>query len=845
MEGQAQDVDRQREQSARATPAVDKGHRAVGGDHATIHCVRGSHTVHVAAKKADRLGEYRSKRDPQRTPEPSGGDAAADGAGDVAAMEQVQARFVVQEHHATRLHWDLRLEHDGVATSWAIPNGIPEDPKENRLAVRTEDHPLEYLEFEGDIPKGEYGAGKMRIWDRGAYDTHKFDDDKVEITFHGERLRGRYGLFPLKKRKGEPAGKDWMIHRMDPAEDPTREPMPPRITPMLAKSTKQLPPDDEFWAYEIKWDGVRAIAYSEPGRIRLESRNHNDISHSYPELKAFNRALSSHRAIVDGEIVAFDDNGRPSFGRLQSRMHISSEAAARRRVKDCPVAYVVFDLLWLDGHSLMDLPYQERRARLQELELQGPHWQTPDHVVGSGAAVLEASRANGLEGVIAKRLDSPYLPGRRSPCWLKVKNVQREDVVIGGWTPGEGGRANRIGALLVGVPDDGGLRYAGRVGSGFTDDVLAELTRVLEPREDSPFAPSAVKFPRGTTWVQPTRIAEVEFSEWTTDGVMRHPSYKGLREEAPPSAFLDAGTPVRDGVEVRVGGRTLKVTNLDKVLYPKAGFTKRDVIDYYVAIAPAILPHLEGRPLTRVRFPNGVEGKSFFEKNCPSHRPDWVATASVPLSEKIVEFCLCNELPTLVWLSNLAALELHTQLHRAENLSCPTMMVFDLDPGPPATIVECCRVGLWLQGMFENLGLQAFAKTSGSKGLQVYVPLNSPGVTYEQTKGFALAVAELLESSEPKLVVSRMKKELRQGKVFIDYSQNDEHKTTVCVYSLRARDRPTVSTPVTWEEVRSCLHSGDPNTLVFSARHVVQRFAEDGDLYAPVLSIVQEIPSLG
>ncbi|MDP1848386.1 MAG: DNA ligase D [Solirubrobacteraceae bacterium] len=787
----------------------------------------------------DRLDEYQRKRDPQRTPEPYGD---GDGDGD---RGTATARFVVQEHHATRLHWDLRLEHEGVAASWAIPNGIPEDPHENRLAVRTEDHPLEYLEFEGDIPKGEYGAGKMRIWDRGTYETHKFDDAKVEVTFHGERLNGRYGLFPLKKRKGEPPGKDWMIHRMDPPEDPTREPMPERLVPMLAKASQRgLPPDDERWAYEIKWDGVRALAYSEPGRIRFESRNRNDISAAYPELKALNRALSSHRAILDGEIVAFDEDGRPSFGRLQGRMHIASEAAARRRMKDTPVHYVVFDLLWLDGHSLMDEPYEERRARLMALELQGGHWQTPDHVVSNGAAVLAASLDNGLEGVVAKRLDSPYLPGRRSPCWLKVKNVIREDVVVGGWLPGEGKRRERIGALLIGVPDDGRLRYAGRVGTGFTEAELDRLAKVLEQRDDSPFGGDP-KPPRGAVWVQPTRVAEVEFTEWTSDGMMRHPSYKGLREEAPPSAFLDAGTPVRDGVEVKVGGRTLKITNLDKVLYPKVGFTKRDVIEYYTAIAPAMLAHLEGRPLTRVRFPNGVEGKSFFEKNCPSHRPEWVATARVPLTDKVVDFCVCNELATLVWLSNLAALELHTQMHRAEALSTPTMMVFDLDPGPPATIVECCRVGLWLQGMFENLGLQAFPKTSGSKGMQVYVPLNMPGVTYEQTKGFAHAVADLLESSEPDLVIARMNKDARKGKVFIDYSQNDEHKTTVCVYSLRARERPTVSTPLEWDEVRDCLDSGDPRRLVFDARQVVARVAEHGDLYAPVLSIVQEMPSLG
>ena len=302
---------------------------------------------------------------------------------------------------------------------------------------------------------------------------------------------------------------------------------------------------------------------------------------------------------------------------------------------------------------------------------------------------------------------------------------------------------------------------------------------------------------------------------------------------------------MRDGTEVRVGERTLKVTNLDKVMYPALGFTKRDVIEYYVGIAPAILPHLEGRPLTRVRFPNGVDDKSFFEKQCPSHRPDWVAIAPVPLSKKIVEFCVCNDLPTLVWLANLAALELHTQLHRAEALEEPTMMVFDLDPGPPATIVECCRVALLLQGMFENLGLQAFAKTSGSKGLQIYVPLNSPGVTYEHTKGFAHAVAELLESSEPDLVVARMNKDVRKGKVFIDYSQNDEHKTTVCVYSLRARERADGVDAGDLGRGPRLPRQRRSAAARLRSRPGARARQEQGDLFAPVLSIVQQMPALG
>jgi len=795
---------------------------------------------------ADRLQDYRRKRDAEATPEPVGEPAAA-APGVAQAGEPARSeapRFVVQEHHATRLHWDLRLEHAGVAVSWAIPNGLPEDPKDNRLAVHTEDHPLEYLEFEGDIPKGSYGAGSMRIWDRGTYEEHKFDDDKVEITFHGERLSGRYGLFPLKRRKGEPPGKDWMIHRMDPPSDPTRQPMPEHVKPMLARAG-QLPREDDRWAYEIKWDGVRALAYSEPGRLRFESRNGNDITASYPELRPFNRALSSHRAILDGEIVAFDEQGRPSFSRLQSRMHVSSEAAARRRAKEVPVAYVVFDLLWLDGHPLLDLPYMQRRARLRELELDGPTWRTPDHVVGDGEAVLAASLAQGLEGVVAKKLDAPYEPGRRSPCWLKIKNVRREDVVVGGWLPGDGRRRDRIGALLVGVEEDGALRYAGRVGTGFTESELDRLAAELEQRPDSPFSANGTQPPKGAVYVQPTRVAEVEFTEWTGDGMLRHPSYKRLREEAPRSAFLDAGTPLRDGIEVRIGGRTLKVTNLAKVLYPQARFTKRDFIEYLVHVAPALLPHLEGRPLTRKRFPDGVEGKSFFEKQCPSHRPDWVQVAPIALSEKVVEFCVCDDLPTLVWLGNLAALELHTSLSRAVPIERPTAMVFDLDPGPPATIVECCRVALWLRGMFENLGLKAYPKTSGNKGMQVYVPLNVPDATYARTKGFARAVAETMEAAEPDLVVSRMAKSLRGGKIFIDYSQNDEHKTTVSVYSLRARDRPTVSTPITWDEVHGCLDAGDPQLLAFEARQVLERIAEHGDLFAPVASLVQEIPSLG
>jgi bifunctional non-homologous end joining protein LigD len=774
---------------------------------------------------ADRLEPYRGKRRRGATPEPIPDAAAESG--------EERLRFVVQEHHATRLHWDLRLERDGVLVSFAIPNALPHSPGVNRVAVHTEDHPTEYLDFHGDIPEGQYGAGSMRIWDHGTYEVLKWEDRKIEVALHGvEGLAvGRYALFPIG-----PEEKDWMIHRMDPPADPGREPLPDRFVPMLATSGA-LPPirEDDRWAYEIKWDGVRALAYSEPGTLRFESRSLRDITRSYPELSRLNRALSHHSAVLDGEIVAFGPDGRPSFGLLQRRMHVSSESAARRLAQSVPVVYVIFDLLWLDGHPLLQLPYEERRARLTELGLTGERWQTPDHVVGGGSALLAASAEQGLEGVVAKRLDAPYEPGRRSRCWVKVKNKQREDVTVVGWLPGEGRRRDRIGALLV--ARDG--VYVGRVGTGFDEAELQRLGGLLAglERETAPVA-NAKAAPRGAIWVEPRLVAEVEFGEWTSDRMLRHPSYKGLkeREELAPLQPL-----------MTVEGRQLKLSNLDKVLYPRAGFTKGDVIEYYRRVAPVLLPHLEGRPLTLKRYPNGVEGDFFYEKNCPSHRPDWVRTARIRMSSKSIEFCLCEDVPTLMWLANLADLELHTSLSLAADPLRPTILAFDLDPGEPATIVECCRVGLWLQGMFERLGLQCFAKTSGSKGLQVYVPLNAEEVDYESprgTKTFARTVAELLEQSEPDLVVSRMTRALRPGKVLVDWSQNDDAKTTVNVYSLRARERPTVSTPVTWDEVRACHESGDPSTLVFDSGQVLERVERDGDLFAPVLSLRQDLPRL-
>ena len=802
-------------------------------------------------RSGDPLKSYRSKRDFARTPEPGAGDAP-----DAPRRRKDAApRFVIHEHSARRLHWDLRLERDGVLVSWAIPKGMPEEPKVNHIAPHTEDHPLDYLDFEGEIPAGSYGAGTMSVWDKGTYECLKWEPRKIEVALHGRRLHARYALFAI----GEDGGRDWMIHRMDPAEDAQREAMPERIAPMLAQAGT-LPGDDGGWAYEIKWDGVRTIAFSTPGTLRLQSRNLHDVTASYPELARLGRALGSHRAILDGEIVALDPEGRPSFGALASRMGVSAPARAKRLAASTPVTYVIFDLLWLDGHSLMALPYSQRRERLAALGLDGEHWRTPEHILGRGRETLAASEAAGLEGVVAKRLDGPYEPGRRSGSWIKLKNLRRAELAIGGWMPGRGRRRERIGALLMGEPTPAGLRYAGRVGSGMDERELKALAAALGPleRERSPFAAGGVPPPRGAVFCEPERFALVAFREWTKDGMLRQATFERLLDgpgggggsasvAAAPAGGLQIAPGGAQRVKAHVDGRELTLSNLDKVLYPATGFTKRQVIEYYATVAEVLLPHLEGRPLTVTRYPDGVEGKAFFQKQSPAHRPAWVSTVAVETTRarrrEQIDYTLVEDLATLVWLANLAALELHVPLARTPALDRPTAVVFDLDPGPPAGVLECARIALWLQGTFERLGLETFVKTSGSKGLQLYLPLGGDS-DFEHTKTFAREVALTLERAEPELALSRMTRSLRPGKVLIDWSQNDVSKTTVCVYSLRAREQPTVSAPLRWEELRAALRSGDAGALVLDAAAVIARVREHGDLFAPMLSVAQALPSL-
>jgi bifunctional non-homologous end joining protein LigD len=467
------------------------------------------------------LTTYRVKRDPKKTPEPRGATAKA------AAKKKSQLpTFVIQEHHARALHWDFRLERDGVLVSWALPKGLPMDPDTNHLAVHVEDHPFDYGKFEGTIPKGEYGAGQVTIWDHGTYDTEKWRTNEVMVVLHGTRASGRYVLFPIDD-------KNWMIHRMDPAPE-NFEAMPQHVKPMLAMAG-ELPKKDAGWAYEFKWDGVRALVYVDGGRVRAFTRNDKSLMSTFPELRDIGRHLGSRSAILDGEIVALDKDNRPNFSTLAKRLHVTSKSAIEKLKSSTPASFFAFDLLYLEGRSIMGLSYDKRRAALESLKLQGETFATPPSITNTaGSKVMDISRERGLEGVVIKRRSSRYSPGHRSSEWVKVKSFFTQEVVIGGWTEGKGERDGSLGALLLGIPSEEGLDYVGKVGTGFTAATRSDLLRRLKPlaRKSTPFSSPLSRAETALAhFVRPAIVGEVQFAEWTNAGNLRQPSWRGLRSD--------------------------------------------------------------------------------------------------------------------------------------------------------------------------------------------------------------------------------------------------------------------------------------------------------------------------
>jgi len=758
-----------------------------------------------------KLSEYERKRDKKKTPEPFGGKRGKGKA----------LTFVVQRHDARRLHYDFRLERDGVLVSWAVPKGVPLEPGQQHLAVHVEDHPLEYGSFEGEIPKGNYGAGTVEIWDRGTYElVEEKRDGGLTVRLHGERLEGLWTLVPAHLSGDE---KNWLILRKrEDGKAPAREQR--RYSPMLATLTEELPRGKD-WEFEPKWDGYRALAYVRGGEVALLSRRGNDLTKRFePVAKELVKALRTPDAVVDGEVVALDADGKASFSAMQ-------QGSAR-------LAYEVFDVLEADGEPLVDLPLSERRKRLEKLLAPNPVVQLSGSFE-DGEALFEAASELGLEGVMAKRTASRYSAGGRGRDWLKIKTHGRQEFVICGYTKGQGRRSGSFGSLVLGVHRGGAWEWVGNVGTGFGEREIGELLAKLESlrRDTSPFAevPKMPKVKKGdVVWVEPRLVAEVRFAEWTHDGHLRAPSFQGLRDDKPaedvrrerPAAAVEGG---------------VKLSNLEKIFWPDEGITKGDLLDYYREVAPAVLPHLRDRPFTMRRYPDGAYGKAFFQKDAPKGMPEWierfrvqVSTRERPPKRRWIDAPLVNDERALLWVVNMGCIDLNAWYSRVDRPERPDFVLFDLDPSPDVGFPEVAQVALLVKQALDALGLVCFAKTSSAEGMHVLLPVERR-YTYTQAREFCEIVAGALARTHRGLVTTEWAKAKRRG-VLIDANQNGEGKTIASVYSVRPRPGAPVSTPLRWEEVGESL---DPTAFTMDA--VLERVRRHGDLFEGVLTTRQRL----
>ncbi len=744
------------------------------------------------------LEEYRRKRRRGATPEPmDSGPGGHDG----------QPVFVIQRHDATRLHYDLRLEMDGVLASWALPKGLPLEVGQRYLAVHTEDHPMEYATFSGVIPKGQYGAGTMEIWDTGSYElVERKRDGGLTVHLHGGRLEGLWTLVPARLGGDE---KNWLvIKKHEQAERAPAAESRETYLPMLATAASRLPARGD-WLYEVKWDGYRAVARLAGNEATLSSRTGRDLGSRFPDIaRALPHALRTTDCVVDGEVCALDDGGLPSFGLLQSG--------------GGTLAYYVFDLLELEREPLIGLPLEERRRRLEALVIPDIPGVRLSTTFEDGPALLARAVELGLEGVVAKRRGCRYRPGRRSEDWVKVKTRMDDDFLIAGYTRGTGAR-EALGALVLAEERDGRLAWAGNVGSGLDDASIDRLLAMLEPlRVDRPPITPVPKMPktpaRMVTWVEPRHRARVEFTERTRDGRLRAPVFRGLLidDEPPPAA---------------PSGR-VAVRNPDKVFFPDDGVTKGDVFEYYRRIAPALVPHLAGRPFTMLRYPDGIEGKSFFQKDAPDHMPDWIHT----FTHEGIRYAMVDDEDSLLWMVNMACIDMHPWLARHDRPERPDLVMFDLDPAEGVSFDTVVEVALLVRQALNSLDLDGVPKTSGGKGLHLLVPVERRH-THDQARSFVTVVARALRNTYPELVTTAWRKTERHG-VLIDANQNGLGRTTVSAYSPRPRPGALVSTPLRWDEVKPGL---DPRE--FTIAEVLRRFERHGDLAEPLLRSRQRLPS--
>ena len=861
------------------------------------------------------LDDYQRKRDFARTPEPGGKSAIGN---------RQSAMFVVQRHAARRLHYDLRLEIGGALKSWAVPKGPTLDPKEKRLAVQVEDHPLEYGSFEGTIPAGNYGAGVVDLWDNGTWELltdvpveQQLERGDLKFALHGSKLMGNFALVRIKSSKKN----EWLLlkkpdfaaqpgwdaedHRepvrgraAEPADVPgaKRAPMLDRFEPMLALLSRDVPEGSE-WTYEIKWDGFRGLCFVRDGKLRVLSRNGNSMDAQFPELQELPASLAAESAIVDGEIVAFDANGRPSFSLMQQRTGFVTPA---RRLRSSPatpesapppIAYIAFDLLYLNGYDLRDAALSERQKLLRAVLRPAAHVRLSETFPGPGKKVLHAAKEHGLEGVLAKRLDSRYEPGR-SNCWVKVKFATQDEFVLCGFTSG---RRKPFSSLVLGCYENGKLVWAGNVGTGFSDKGLLEIYAQIEPLITERRAFPAKEDVGDVTWLKPRLVCSVRYTGWGGDNHLRAPVFIGLRPDRDPhdcvredlqesrgdrrltesrrdrrprlsgpaqpaksdaqpkkpaterptdrktsqsalgirqSALLPAG---KSEISLDFGGRRLKFTNLNKIFYPADGYSKRDLINYYADVAPLLVPHLAGRPLSLKRYPNGIDADYFFQKDASS-LPAWLRREEIEVEEGATKpMVICDDEPSLLYLANLGCIDQNPWFSRVGSLDYPDFMVLDLDPYHCGydRIVEAAQL---VRRKLAGLELEGYPKTTGGDGMHIYVPI-APEYTYEQVRTFAEIIARLVIGERPELFTTpRTVTQREKGRVYFDYLQISWGKTISAPYVLRAHNRAPVATPLEWSEVKPGL-----SPLDFTLANVRARFQRKGDLFAPVLANPQRL----
>jgi bifunctional non-homologous end joining protein LigD len=819
------------------------------------------------------LRRYRAKRDPARTPEPFGDQDVA------RALPPDAARaFVVQQHAARALHYDLRLEIDGVLVSWAIPKGPSADPAQKRLAVQTEDHPLEYADFEGVIPAGNYGAGAMIVWDRGVYRTRETGPaeglarGKLDLELEGHKLRGRFAL--VRTRRG--GGREWLFfakravgaadgelierlpasvlsgltvvelrdgRRLDAelaaaaagAGAPRRALDAAALRPMLATS-EERPFRRAGWLFELKYDGVRALAEKRGEHVRLFARSGAERTRQYPELARALRHLPIDDAVLDGEIVALDGLGRSSFERIQRRFTPSDPAALARARREVPVALYAFDLLGVAGFDLRALPLATRKALLARLVPRCGFVRFADHVEHDGLAVFEAAQQHGLEGVVAKRADSRYEAGVRTRSWLKLKVPRTLALAIAGALPRRGA-PRAIGSLILAGRRDGEWVHAGNVGSGLGDETLGTLDEALAVRRlaKPAFRGGPERWPAGARFARPELVCRVRFTEVTSAGLLRHPVFVALEEGADPLE-CKAPAPAQAAVALAAervapaeerGGEPAdapRLTRLDKVFWPVEGYTKGDLLAYYERVWPWIAPYLRDRPLVLTRYPDGIEGKSFYQKNAPEFTPAWVQRAEI----EGTDYFVCNELRTLLHVVNSGAIPLHVWSARLDRLERPDWLILDLDP-KQAPFGAVVRVARHLHALFEALEAPHFVKTSGQAGLHVLLPL-AAAYTHDESRALAEAIARTVCAELPEIATVTRPVAARGDKVYVDFLQNGRGKLIAAPLCVRPRPGAPVSMPLSWSEVTQRL-APSRHTI----RNAVARLERRGDPLREVL----------